>query len=143
MPTKAYCPLSNWRTILPDMQDFFLVGTGGFAGAVFRYYFGGWVFHLHPQSKFPLSTLLVNLIGCLLIGSLGALAHHFNAFSPQSRLFIFTGVLGGFTTFSAFGFETFYLLRNNEVGLAILNVLVTVCFGLFLVWLGDRAIGSL
>lgn len=127
--------------MLDGMQNFFLVGAGGFAGAVFRYYFGGWIFQLHPQTKFPLSTLLVNLVGCLLIGALGALAHHFNAFSPQSRLFIFTGVLGGFTTYSAFGFETFYLLRNHETGLAILNVLLTVAFGLALVWLGDKLVG--
>ncbi len=116
------------------------MGVGGFIGSVFRYYGGGWVLHLHPLAKFPCSTLVVNLLGCFVIGVLGALAHHFHAFSPASRLFIFTGVLGGFTTFSAFGFETFYLLRQGETGLAILNMTVSVLAGVFLVWVGDRLI---
>ena len=115
-----------------------LVGVGGFVGSVLRFYVGGLVLQFFAASKFPIATLLVNLVGCLLIGILAGCAQHFHAFSPQVRLLVFTGILGGFTTFSAFGFETYYLIREENLSFAFLNVFLSCCCGIALVWLGDR-----
>ena len=125
------------------MRDFLLVGSGGFLGSVSRYYLGGWVLHMYPLGKFPISTLVVNLAGCLLIGVIAAMAHHWHFFSNPARLFLMTGVLGGFTTFSAFGFETFYLMRQGETILAAINIMLCPIAGVLMVWFGDKVISSL
>lgn len=117
-------------------SNFFIVGFGGFVGSVSRFYLGGLAFQLSGSPKFPIATVFVNLVGCLIIGILGALSEHLHYFSPQVRLLIFTGVLGGFTTFSAFGFDTIYLIRTGSVGLAVANVLIQVLGGLAAVWIG-------
>ena len=85
---------------------------------------------------FPFGTLAVNLLGCLLIGLGAGLADARQAFTPEARLFVFVGLLGGFTTFSSFGYETIALLRDHELLRAGLNVGLNVFAGLALVWLG-------
>jgi len=112
------------------------VGLGGFLGASARYYLGGWLNDLSPGSLFPYETLVINVSGCLGIGLLAGLAELRGLFSPELRLFLMVGILGGFTTFSTFGYETFQLMRDGEVMAASLNVVLQVVLGLAGVWAG-------
>ena len=114
-----------------------LVGIGGFIGAVFRFLLSGFVHRLVPLSEFPFGTLAVNVVGCLLIGLLNGLAETRQVIGPELRLFLMIGMLGGFTTFSAFGYETLELIRDAEVSRAMGNVFLQVLLGLVAVWLGD------
>jgi CrcB protein len=113
----------------------FLVGSGGFAGAIFRYALGGAVHRHFPMATFPYGTLAVNLLGCALIGALAGLADSRQLFSPELRAFGFIGLLGGFTTFSTFGYETIAMARDGEYIRAFSNVGLHVVLGLILVWL--------
>ena len=115
-----------------------LVGLGGFAGAAARYLLGGWVLHHTLSAKFPWSTFAVNLLGCLIIGLLSGLAERLDWFSPSMRLLLLTGLLGGFTTFSAFGLETVHLLRRGELWMAGAYALASVLACVFAVWLGMK-----
>ena len=117
------------------MKNLLLVGIGGFAGAVIRYKLSGLVLHHTVDWKFPVSTFLVNVSGCMIAGILMALAVKHDCFSPGTRLLVFTGLLGGFTTFSAFGIETVYLLQRHELLYAGLYVFLTVGIGIFALWL--------
>lgn len=85
---------------------------------------------------FPLGTFAVNMIGCLIIGYLMQLSESRGVLQGDWRLFVFVGLLGGFTTFSSFGLETFYLLRDGEYIYAIANAVGQLVLGLMLVWLG-------
>ena len=87
-------------------------------GSVARYLLSGWVLHRAAGWQFPWGTFMVNVLGCLAVGLLGGLVVKHDFFAPATRLFLFTGIAGGFTTFSAFGLETFYLLRKGESGIA-------------------------
>jgi CrcB protein len=120
----------------PSLLNLVLVGAGGALGAMARYGVGGLVHRNAALAGFPFGTLAVNLLGCLLIGLGAGLADARQAFSPEARLFVFVGVLGGFTTFSSFGYETLALLRDHEILRAGLNVGLNVFAGLALVWLG-------
>ena len=122
----------------PDMVKVLLVGIGGFIGSIARYKLGGWLLHLTAQEKFPYSTFAVNLMGCLVVGILAGLAEKHEMFAPDARLFLFTGLLGGFTTFSAFGLETVFLLRRGEPWVAALYVVASVLLGLVAVWVGIK-----
>jgi CrcB protein len=113
-----------------------VVGAGGFLGALARYGLSGLVHRQLPASTFPYGTLAVNLVGCLLIGIVVGLTEARQLFGPESRTFILIGVLGAFTTFSTFGYETFAMLRDGETLRAASNVAVHVVLGLALVWLG-------
>jgi CrcB protein len=125
------------------MGNLLIVGAGGFLGACARYLLGGWLLHHAATSKFPWSTFAVNVLGCLVIGLLSGAAERIDAFGPQARLFLFTGLLGGFTTFSAFGFETFFLLRRGEWLVAALYAGASVAVCVLAVWTGFRLIHSL
>ena len=116
-----------------------IVGVGGFVGAILRYKLSGLVFHHTANWKFPLSTVLVNLFGCLVAGLLAGLAEKQDFFTADTRLFLFIGLLGGFTTFSAFGMETVYLIQRHEFTSAALNIFVSVFFGLLALWIGLKA----
>jgi CrcB protein len=113
-----------------------IVGSGGFIGSLARYGVGGLVHRQLPLAIFPYGTLLVNLLGCLLIGAIAGLAESRQLFGPQFRQFALIGILGGFTTFSTFGFETVAMLRDADYLRAGANVGVNVAAGLALVWLG-------
>jgi CrcB protein len=123
------------------MDKALYVGLGGFVGSLLRYWLGGAVQQVANNPAFPLGTLAVNLAGCLLIGFLSQLSDARGIFTPEARLFVFTGILGGFTTFSAFGNESVNLLRNGDNLSALLNVGIHVFAGLGAVWLG-RAIAQ-
>lgn len=118
------------------MTNLIVVGLGSFLGGISRYYLSGVILHTFISLHFPLGTFLVNFIGCFLIGIFGGLAEHRDMFSPQLRLFVMTGVLGGFTTFSAFGYETIYLMRTHGLDLALLNMGLSVGLCLLAVWVG-------
>jgi len=117
-----------------------LVGCGGFLGAVARYLLGGAVHRLVQAPVFPFGTLVVNVSGCLAIGFLGGLADERGALSPEARVFLLIGILGGYTTFSSFGYETFQLLRDGEMLPAVANVLLQVVIGLAAVWAGHSVV---
>jgi len=113
-----------------------LVALGGALGSVARFKMSGWVLQQTPNWRFPAGTLAVNVVGCLLAGLLAGMAVKQDVFTPEARVFLFTGILGGFTTFSAFGLETLLLLKRGETAVAAANVVVSVVVGLAVAWLG-------
>ena len=118
------------------MINLALVGCGGFLGSVLRYLAGLLTQSLTGSTALPYGTLVVNVLGCLIIGFLGGLAQHRQLFSPELRLFVFTGMLGGFTTFSTFGYDTLNIARGVDLPLALLNILLHISLGLGAVSLG-------
>ena len=114
---------------------FLLVGLGGALGSMARYGVGLAV----PSSGFPYATLIVNMIGCFCIGLALPTAERAAALSPDFRSLVVVGFLGGFTTFSAFGYETLSLARSAP-GLALLNVAANIILGLLAVALGRQAV---
>lgn len=121
------------------MINILLVGAGGFIGSVLRYLVSGWVQQASRSVDFPFGTLAVNVIGCFVIGILAQLAESRGVFTSESRLFVFTGLLGGFTTFSSFGNETLNLARDSQLMNAFANVGANLVIGLVAVWLGRAA----
>jgi CrcB protein len=113
-----------------------LVGAGGFVGSVLRFGVGSVTYRLLPEAALPYGTLAVNGIGCFWIGLLGGLGDARGSFGPEFRLLFFLGLLGGFTTFSAFGYETLTLFREAAPHQGILNVALHLGAGLVAVWLG-------
>ena len=124
------------------MKSVLLVAFGGAIGSIARYLLSGSVLHHATGWRFPLGTFLVNIIGCLGVGILGGLVVRHDFLSPDARLFLFTGIAGGFTTFSAFGLETFFLLRRDEVLIAGSYVGSSVVIGLLALWLGFSVIAA-
>lgn len=103
----------------------------------------GWAQRLAVASVFPYGTLAVNVLGCLLIGLLGGLAEYRQVLEPGQRLFLMIGVLGGFTTFSTFAFETVSLMQDAELLKALANTGLQVILGFaaaFAGFLGARYI---
>ena len=115
-----------------------LVGAGGFVGSVFRYLLGSWVHSLIGDSSFPFGTLVINVLGCLIIGILAGISDFRQVFTSEVRAFLLIGLLGGFTTFSAFSYETITLLRDGEMVAGLANVMAQVAAGLAAVWIGYR-----
>ncbi|MEO5692164.1 MAG: fluoride efflux transporter CrcB [Usitatibacter sp.] len=113
-----------------------LVALGGAFGSVARYKMSGWILHHTVDWRFPAGTFAVNVLGCLVAGILAGIAVKHDMLSPETRLLLFTGLLGGFTTFSAFGLETMLLLKRGEVLIAGANVLLSITAGLLALWLG-------
>ena len=122
------------------MKEILLVAVGGALGAASRYSLSGWMLHHAGQAKFPYETFAVNVIGCLLAGVLAGVAEKHHLISPEARLFLLTGILGGFTTFSAFGVETLYLVRRGECLIAGAYVFLSVTCGLAALWLAYMAV---
>ncbi|MEK7381298.1 MAG: fluoride efflux transporter CrcB [Gemmatimonadota bacterium] len=120
-----------------------IVGLGGFLGAVLRFGTGTAVTRYLPPISFPVGTLLVNWLGCLVIGMALGIIDVRGSFTGNVRLFMMVGLLGGFTTFSAFGAETLLLWRDGGTVRAALNILAQVVGGLALAWLGFRLGGGL
>ena len=96
----------------------------------------GYAQQLSKSIQFPFGTLVVNLVGCALVGLLAELADHRGVIAGDTRAFLIVGLLGGFTTFSAFGNETMNLLRDGELWLAGGNVVGHVFLSLLAVWIG-------
>ena len=117
------------------MKQLFLVGIGGFIGSVSRFKLGLWLAAQFPGAL-PVATLAINLTGCFLIGILAALSEKRGILTAEARLLLMTGVLGGFTTFSTFGLETFQLLRGEKAGLALFYIGLSVMGGILMVAIG-------
>ena len=109
--------------------------AGAVAGAPLRYFVGSRVQSLH-WGFLPWGTLAVNITGCLLIGLILGIAEQRDTLSREARLLLVTGFLGSYTTFSAFGWETYDLARSDEVVRAGAYVLVSIAGGLLAVWAG-------
>ena len=118
------------------MKALLLVALGGAVGSMARFKLSGWVLHHAIDWRFPLGTFTVNVAGCFLAGVLAALAEEHDLLSPDARVLLFTGLLGGFTTFSAFGLETMFLIKRGEWFVAGLNVVLSVAAGLVALWFG-------
>jgi fluoride exporter len=116
------------------MRLIMLVGAGSFIGGICRYLLSTLI-HSKTPSGFPYGTLVVNLAGCLLIGILYGVFEKTDI-STGWRLFMVTGLLGGFTTFSAFSIETFSLLKSGHAALAVLYILLSVAGGVGLSFIG-------
>lgn len=107
-----------------------LVGAGGFIGSALRFVVSTSVHRLISPSLMPMGTLVVNVAGCLAIGLLASIAESRQLFEAGQRLFLFAGILGGFTTFSAFAFETLGLVQDGAWAKAIINVTAQVLLGI-------------
>lgn len=118
------------------MRDVLLVGLGGFLGSIGRYGLSGVILRQTAADRFPLGTLVVNVLGCLVMGLLAGLAERWHLFGAPARLFLMTGLLGGFTTFSAFAYETYFLGREQAWLSAAANVFLSVALGLAALWVG-------
>lgn len=118
------------------MGTFLLIGMGGFLGAIMRYALSDYVQSWSKITQFPLGTLVVNLVGCLLIGALAQLAEARDIFTPETSSLVFLGFLGAFTTFSTFSSESFNLFREGNNFLFYLNIGASVMLGLGAVWTG-------
>ena len=125
------------------MYPFLLVGAGGAIGAMARYGFASFVGRLWPMS-FPLATLLINIIGSVAMGLLvGLMARFLPPWQEDARLFIAVGILGGFTTFSAFSLDTIVLIERGEwlsAGAYVLLSVVLCLIGLYLGLLVTRGV---
>jgi fluoride exporter len=118
------------------MFKLLLIAVGGSLGALARYGLSGYV-QKRVEGAFPAGTLVVNLAGCLAIGIILSLVEDRQFLSTNARVFLTVGFLGAFTTFSAFGYETIELLRDDNLGLAFWNVGTNVVLGLAAVKLGQ------
>ena len=118
------------------MGNLLLIGVGGFVGAIARFWLSGRVQDLSGSIGFPYGTLVINLVGCFLLGVLSYLIDVRGMFTPEVRSLLIIGLLGAFTTFSTFSLETFNLLTAGETFRALLNISSSVIFGLAAVWAG-------
>jgi fluoride exporter len=120
------------------MANVLLVGAGGALGSMARH--GVAIARISPSRVVPYATMTVNLAGCLVIGILaGLIASHRLTMTPALRAFVFVGVLGGFTTFSSFGLDTFTLAHGGHTGDAVVNAAIQVAAGCALVAAGYAA----
>lgn len=118
-----------------NMGRIFFVGLGGFVGTLARYWLSGLIARRYGET-FPFGTLAVNALGCFVIGFLFFFFYERSLTSPTFRTVVLIGLLGGFTTFSSYGLQTFTLLRDGELLMAIANVAASNVLCLVLVWLG-------
>lgn len=118
------------------MSAYLYIIGGAVVGAPFRYFVQLRVNHWLGLA-FPWGTLLVNLTGCALIGLLLTLAEERQVLGREARLLVVVGFLGSYTTFSSFGWETFALIKSNEILRAGGYVLLSTMGGLLGVWLGS------
>ncbi|MEP6847755.1 MAG: fluoride efflux transporter CrcB [Acidobacteriota bacterium] len=123
-------------------RSILFVGLGGFLGSIARY-FVTILLSGQASSRFPLATFVVNISGCFLIGVLFALSDRGNILSPEWRIFLATGFCGGFTTFSAFSYESIKLLQSGEILYLSMNVILSVFVGFAATYLGILLVRSI
>lgn len=130
-PTR--CPAQGW-----DMFKLMLIFVGGGLGSLCRYGLSGWGQRL-ANGSFPLGTLIVNVLGCFVIGLLNyVFSGSAYLIRPEYRIALTIGVLGGFTTFSTFGWETFAMANDGQGLRAVMNLLLSVTLGFSAVLVGYR-----
>ena len=118
------------------MTNYFIIGLGGFFGAVARYIVALWIGQRWGRI-FPLGTFVVNISGCFLISFLMSLFTEKFMVNPQVRLFLVMGFLGAYTTFSTFEYETGNLMKDGEWSIALANVILSVIAGFVALKLGE------
>jgi len=123
------------------MVKLILIAAGGAAGTIGRYALSG-LAHRLTQTVFPIGTLVVNLLGSFLIGLLWGISEG-STLSPPIRSFLFIGILGGFTTFSSYSLETLNLLRDGEMKLALVNIMLNNVLGIALAFSGFAIVKQL
>lgn len=122
-----------------DLHKLFWVLLGGAFGTGCRYGLSNFVYaYVFKKPTFPYANFIINVSGSFIIGLLAELFETRVLASPTMRAALLTGVLGGYTTFSSFSFETFSLLRDGEWLLAAINAVGSVTLGLIAVWAGVR-----
>jgi CrcB protein len=125
------------------------IAVGGALGSLLRYAVQGWVQNWVQRSadnwvarlvgaSFPVGTLVVNMTACLVIGLLGGYFAGPHLMREEYRIGLTVGVLGGYSTFSTFGLESFNLANEGEFGLAMLNIVLSCAIGFTAVWIGYR-----
>ena len=117
-------------------KNFLLVGLGGAIGSMLRYA----ISLLVTVKQFPYSTFIVNIAGSLIIGAVLALSLKNDIFSNNWKIFLATGICGGFTTFSAFAAENMALLQSGKYGIALMYILASLLLGIAAVVLGFKLI---
>ncbi len=115
-------------------MNWLLVACGGAIGASLRY--GAGLIIVKPQSLFPWATWSINLLGCFLAGVFFAFTQKYPILQQETRLFLMVGILGGFTTFSSFGLETFQLIRQGQFPLALAYTMSSVVVGVICLAIG-------
>ena len=120
------------------MVKYFAVLAGGAFGTGLRYSLSTLIYSVVREPTFPYANLVINVSGSFMIGLLAELFDTRLLVSPTIRIALLTGVLGGYTTFSSFSFETYELLRDGELGRGALNALASLLLGLAAVWGGVR-----
>jgi fluoride exporter len=128
-------PAEIYLDQINSMQKTILIALAGLVGTLLRYWLSGVVARQYGET-FPWGTMAVNLIGCFVTGAVFYLTEERFLINPAVRTVILIGLLGGFTTFSSYGLQTFTLLRDGEFGLAALNIVTSNVFGLLMVWAG-------
>jgi fluoride exporter len=117
------------------MLKLLLIAAGGAIGTLGRYLLSGYAHRVTTSAIFPVGTLTVNVLGSLIIGLLWGWFEN-SVLSPPLRSFLFIGILGGFTTFSTYSLETLNLLRDGELKLAFLNLVLNNILGIGFAFLG-------
>lgn len=110
------------------------VALGGAIGASLRYGAGIWLFK--PSGLFPWTTWIVNILGCFAAGVFFAFSQKYPVLQQEARLFLMVGILGGFTTFSSFGLESFQLLKQGQMSLAFIYMASSVIVGVIALIIG-------
>ena len=119
-----------------DINKLIMVGIGGFAGSVSRYMVSLWSAELIRTQFIPYGTLIVNVAGCLMIGFLGGLLETRAIFTPEVRALVLIGFLGGFTTYSTFGYELLTIFRQGEMAAVFTHLVLHLVLGLGAVFFG-------
>lgn len=119
-----------------------LVAVGGALGSVGRYALSTAV-QRFSSPFFPYGTFVVNVLGCLVFGIIMGAARERFVLGPSERAFLLIGILGGFTTFSTFSYETFALLQDGEFARAFVNAVGQLICGLVALWAGYAAVAAL
>ncbi len=121
------------------LKTILIVGLGSFIGGSSRY-----IVNIYAQkyflTSFPAGTLIVNIVGCLLIGIFWGLSEKGDILLPEWRMFLTTGFCGGFTTFSSFSYESMALLRDREFFFFNMNVFLSLIIGFAATYIGFIAI---
>lgn len=125
------------------MKNLLLVALGGAVGSGLRYLTSQFVSGRFSESQFPYGTLTVNILGCFLIGVAYAMASRFDWFTPQLRLFVATGICGGYTTFSAFAYENFNLLESGNQLTAFIYIVASFAICLLATGVGVWVVRSI